>query len=71
MIETPRWTEETFAKEMDGELHRALDAARRAGTTVVWPVMSPVGEVRTQAVQAEPDGTWTLIRHVDQEVPPD
>lgn len=69
MIETPRWTEEQYATENGAELQRALDAAARAGATVVWPVMSPVGEVRTQAIQAEPDGTWVLVRHVDQEPP--
>jgi hypothetical protein len=67
MVQTPRWTEEEFATEMSAELHRALEAARRGGDTVVWPVPSPVGEVRVQAVEAHPDGAWALIDHVDQE----
>jgi hypothetical protein len=67
MIPNPRWTEEQFAKDMAAELRRAQDAAVRAGEPVLWPVASPVGEGRTQAVLANPDGTWTLVDHVDRE----
>jgi hypothetical protein len=69
VVEQLRWTEETLAKENPAEVERALAAALRARTTVTWPVAGPVGEVRTQAIRAEPDGTWTLVRHVDQEPP--
>ncbi len=62
-----RWTEESFKKEMGGELGRALDAALRARGTILWPVASPVGQGRTQAVEAHPDGTWTLVDNVDRE----
>lgn len=67
VLDNQKWSEEQFAKEMKSELHRALEAAARAGETVVWPVASPVGEGRTQAVRAQPDGTWALIDHVDRE----
>jgi hypothetical protein len=66
ILDNQKWSEEQFAKEMGGELHRALDAARRAGEPVTWAVASPVGEGRTQAVLANPDGTWTLVDDVDR-----
>jgi hypothetical protein len=67
VLDNQRWSEESFAKEMKGELGRALEAALRAGETIIWPVASPVGEGRTQAVRAHPDGTWTLVDNVDRE----
>jgi hypothetical protein len=67
VLDNQRWTEEQFQKEMGAELGRALDAALRTRDTVIWPVPSPVGEGRTQAVEAHPDGTWSLIDAVDRE----
>jgi hypothetical protein len=67
VLNNQKWTEEQFRKEMGAELGRALGAALRARETVIWPVPSPVGEGRTQAVEAHPDGTWALIDRVDRE----
>jgi hypothetical protein len=67
VLDNQKWSEEQFAKEMKADLARALDMAARAGETVVWPVASPVGEGRTQAVEAQPDGSWRLVDHVDRE----
>jgi D-hexose-6-phosphate mutarotase len=67
VLENQKWTDAQFAKEMSAELHRALGAALRGGEPVIWPVASPVGEGRTQAVHAHPDGSWTLVDNVDRE----
>jgi hypothetical protein len=67
VFDNQKWSKEQFAKEMQGELGRALEAARRNRRTVVWPVPSPVGHGRTQAVEAHVDGTWELVDRVDRE----
>lgn len=57
----PRWTEEEVRKELASLIYRAQDSARRRGEPYVLPLEAKAGETRTQAVRAEPDGSWELV----------